>query len=374
MPTMRSFAREQRFDALCEAVQQCTLCPRLSGHNKVLSRANGAIAARVMLVAEAPGRLGADVTGIPLNGDQTGRNFEALLRSVGWQRQDVFTTNAVLCNPRAKDGNNRPPTRREVTNCTHYLAMTISLVDPQVVVTLGAVALAAMGRIQPHAYSLRSTVGQTLPWAGRVLVPLYHPGPRATVHRSSAEQEQDFRCLARYVDPSDGIVASPPAESTCQRFDAIQTLAYSFVRSLGRMSYFKLTKMLYLADITAIERLGHSLTGTLYIRQREGPWPPDLHKALQVLDGREIRRFFSGRRPMVDVGPAPRIEAIFPPDELDVIAEVVERCSSLTDSGMKMAAYRTAPMRFVREQEKAGRDMLNKAVVYNDQTVSERGE
>ena len=43
---------------------------------KVFSEANGNIDSKALFIAEAPGRLGADKTGIPLYGDRTGDNFE----------------------------------------------------------------------------------------------------------------------------------------------------------------------------------------------------------------------------------------------------------------------------------------------------------
>ena len=59
--------------------------------------------------------------------------------------------------------------------------------------------LAALGRIEPHGAGLRSHVGQTMVWQGRLLVPLYHPSPRAGLSRSYAEQDEDFRRLGKIV-------------------------------------------------------------------------------------------------------------------------------------------------------------------------------
>ena len=63
----------------------------------------------MLFVAEAPGRLGADRTGIPLYGDRTGENFQTLLGNIGWKREQVFITNAVLCNPKQETGITAPP-------------------------------------------------------------------------------------------------------------------------------------------------------------------------------------------------------------------------------------------------------------------------
>src|SRR5262249_55204963 len=109
--------RDAAFAALVEQVAACRLCPAMEGRRRVLTRANGDIDAPVLFVAEAPGRSGAERTGIPFSGDQSGQTFERLLGEVGWTRDDVFITNAALCNPRGPTGANRPPARQELTNC-----------------------------------------------------------------------------------------------------------------------------------------------------------------------------------------------------------------------------------------------------------------
>ncbi len=169
------------------------------GRMRVLTEANGSIDARVLFIAEAPGRLGADRVGVPLCGDRTGDNFEELLAATGWTRNDVFISNAVLCNPRDAGGRNRTPRAEEVENCRRHLARLIDVVDPGYLVTLGAVALRATRLLEPHDYSLSRDVGRPKTWYGRVLIPLYHPGPRALIHRSLAQQKRDYRRLARLV-------------------------------------------------------------------------------------------------------------------------------------------------------------------------------
>jgi uracil-DNA glycosylase family 4 len=184
----QSSRKAERFQDLAESVQHCDLCPRLCGSRKVLSAANGALEARVLFVAEAPGRLGADRTGVPLCGDRTGDNFEMLLANIGWRREQVFITNAVLCNPKEENGNNGTPTPEEIENCSAYLEMVITLVSPEVVVTLGATALRALDLLAPHGVELREGVARLVPWRSYRIFPLYHPGPRATIHRSLAKQ------------------------------------------------------------------------------------------------------------------------------------------------------------------------------------------
>src|SRR5579883_877427 len=63
--------REQKFQRLVKNVQACHYCPRMEGRTRVLGPANGSLDADILFIAEAPGRLGADSSGIPLMGDQT---------------------------------------------------------------------------------------------------------------------------------------------------------------------------------------------------------------------------------------------------------------------------------------------------------------
>jgi uracil-DNA glycosylase family 4 len=187
------------FDALVTAVQACRRCPAMEGRRRVLSRLNGPPHAAVMFIAEAPGRRGGDITGVPLSRDASGRRFAHLLGLAGLTRADVFITNAALCNPRTPDGRNRPPAPAELANCSSWLAAQIALVQPALIVTLGATALRALARLHPHGYRLRDHAGRMLPWAGRWLVPLYHPSPRAGLSRPYDRQAEDFRRLGALV-------------------------------------------------------------------------------------------------------------------------------------------------------------------------------
>ena len=170
----------------------------MCGRTAVLSDRNGDVAARVMFVGEAPGRQGGDRTRVPFSGDQSGRNFGRYLASIGLDRAEIFITNAALCNPRTETGANRKPTREEVSNCSEFLRRQVEAVGAAVVVTLGAVSLAALRAVGYHPLTLRENVGQVHAWHGRLLVPLYHPSPQVLAsHRREAAQLEDYKSVAR---------------------------------------------------------------------------------------------------------------------------------------------------------------------------------
>jgi uracil-DNA glycosylase family 4 len=200
-------SKQSLYAELVARVQRCQLCPRMANRSRVLGPFNGNLDAPVVFIAEAPGRLGADKFGIPLHADQSGRNFNELISSVGLDRDSVFVTNAVLCNPRTTDGNNDSPTLTEIRNCSGYLRKTIEIVRPRCIAPLGAAALAALDLIEHHGIRLSEGVARTAQWRGYVLYPLYHPGPRAVIWRTRAQQLADYRSLTRLLAQCRG--ASP---------------------------------------------------------------------------------------------------------------------------------------------------------------------
>jgi uracil-DNA glycosylase family 4 len=188
-----------RYADLVRRATACHACPAMEGRRRVLGAGNGDPRAAVLFVAEAPGRLGGELTGVPLSRDQSGKRFARLLDRAGLAREQVFITNAALCNPRDEQGHNRPPSRRELENCSVWLRETLDLVSPTVVVTLGSTALAALDRLAPHGLALRRDVGRTVRWRGRWLVPLYHPSPRAGLSRPYTQQDEDFQRLGAWL-------------------------------------------------------------------------------------------------------------------------------------------------------------------------------
>ena len=191
--------KRRKFELLVENVNRCSLCARMCGRRKVLSGENGNIDSKVMFVGEAPGRLGADRTGIPFYGDQAGQNLERLLQFAGLTRQQVFITNAVICNPRDEKGNNSPPNKEEVRNCSLHLSILIDIIKPEVIVPLGQCALRALHIIEAHQIELRQNVRKPAKWDKYTVVPMYHPGPRAAIHRSITDQKEDFSFLGEVL-------------------------------------------------------------------------------------------------------------------------------------------------------------------------------
>lgn len=191
----------KRFLKLAREAQSCQKCEAMRGRVAVLSELNGNINPKAMFIAEAPGRQGGNRTRIPFSGDKSGANFQKLLDSISLRREEIFITNTVLCHPHKESGANRKPTKKEIKNCADFLRETIELINPQIIVTLGAVALEALRAIEYHQFTLKREAARILNWNKRLLIPLYHPSPQTLAsHRQMREQLADFQILKKAIE------------------------------------------------------------------------------------------------------------------------------------------------------------------------------
>jgi len=205
---------QKEFNELIADAAGCKKCPAMCNRSAVLSELNGATSARIMFIGEAPGRKGADQTRVPFSGDQSGKNFDRFLDSIGLSRSDIFITSAALCNPRTDSGANRKPTQTEISNCSDFLKRTFAVVNPEVVVTLGSVALNAIKTISIHTLTLKDAA-RVHQWNGRTLVPIYHPSPQVLAsHRREAEQLSDYQIIAQAIK---SLKEQPPAAFKARR-------------------------------------------------------------------------------------------------------------------------------------------------------------
>jgi len=332
---------------------------------------NGNLNSKVVFIAEAPGRLGAECTGIPLYGDKTGDNFELLLGNIGWKRENIFITNAILCNPQDENGNNSTPTKEEVQNCSYYLEMVLELVNPDVIVTLGVKALDALNHIKKHDFILRDCVAQKLSWNNRHVYPLYHMGPRALIHRGITKQRADFIALSHIVDPMKGLKESKNAKLNTKIDKSANTLldmVVEIVNELITVSYFKLTKLLYLIDYNHYKEFGSSISGGIYLRMQEGPWIPTLKNISKQYNKELFNVTYIKRKPILSHIVNEYITGLSS-EQIIYIHKIVQKYANSTDSSMKVAAYLTEPMKYILEQERKGRNMTKTPVLYKNTSI-----
>src|SRR4051812_25982171 len=124
----------------------------------------GPVTARVALVGEQPGDV-EDRRGEPFVGP-AGKLLDRALADAGLDPADTYTTNAVKhfkFTP-AAGGKRRihaTPDAREVGACHPWLVAEFSLLDPEIVVALGATAAKAL--FGP-AFRVTKSRGMLLPW------------------------------------------------------------------------------------------------------------------------------------------------------------------------------------------------------------------
>lgn len=140
---------------------------------------SGSKHAKVMLIGEAPGK-NEVLQKKPFVG-KAGANLESFLEGISLKREELFVTNTVKFRPYriSPKGTiaNRPPTRKEVEICADYLLREIDIVRPRLIVSLGNIALGAVG--QDRSLLIGQVHGQMLSVSIKgiayPLYPLYHP-------------------------------------------------------------------------------------------------------------------------------------------------------------------------------------------------------
>jgi DNA polymerase len=176
-----------------DASKDCRACD-LWRHGTQTVFGEGAAHARILFVGEQPGDK-EDLEGRPFVGP-AGALLDKALIEAGIDRKQTYVTNAVKhfkWEPRGKRRIHKKPNSSEVAACRQWLDTEIALVDPEVVVCLGATAAQALlGR----DFRVTQKRGELLPFAAA-------PHALATVHPSSilrapddATRQQEF---ARFV-------------------------------------------------------------------------------------------------------------------------------------------------------------------------------
>jgi len=142
-----------------------------------------------MVIGEGPGA-NEDKLGRPFVG-RAGKLLDQLLEQEGLSRQEnVFIANIVKCRP----PNNRVPKKPEVEACFPYLSRQIQLIDPAIILLLGATAIKSYrGELKEKISDIRGRWSQE---DGRLVMATFHP---AAVFRNRTYQryiEEDLKTIA----------------------------------------------------------------------------------------------------------------------------------------------------------------------------------
>lgn len=184
-----------RLDVIHQRIRRCVKCRLCESRTRAVP-GEGPLASRVMLVGEAPGS-NEDVAGRPFVG-RAGRFVDEMLSRAGLMRERVFITNAVKCRP----PRNRAPRDDELTTCReHWLDRQIELVNPRVIVLLGAAAIRQTFGGRPQLSKLH---GQVRTHGGRRYLFAYHPASAMRFPAAGKAMTEDLRTLKRLVRSEGG--------------------------------------------------------------------------------------------------------------------------------------------------------------------------
>ncbi len=162
---------KQSLEAIAKTVKACRKCEIANSRlNAVPGQGNPK--ARLMFVGEAPGA-DEDQQGLAFVG-RAGKLLTDIITAMGLTRDEVFIGNILKCRPPG----NRDPKLDEIDNCWPYLKKQLEIIQPEIIVALGAHAARtlldtkdAIGKLRGQFHEYRYS--DDVPPAK--LMPTYHP-------------------------------------------------------------------------------------------------------------------------------------------------------------------------------------------------------
>jgi uracil-DNA glycosylase family 4 len=172
LPVLGLEAKAAAFADLRQRALACVRCSNLVAARKNVVFGVGDINAQLMFVGEAPGA-DEDEQGEPFVG-RAGQLLTKIIQAMGLRRETVYIGNILKCRPDTpgQSAGNRKPTPAEMQTCIPYLHEQIDLIQPKVLVALGATAVEGLLGKTMGITKLR---GNWKVYRGIPLMPTYHP-------------------------------------------------------------------------------------------------------------------------------------------------------------------------------------------------------
>ena len=177
--------------ALRDAVAGCTACKLCEGRRQTVFGV-GNERAHWMIVGEAPGEQ-EDRQGEPFVG-KSGQLLDNMLRAIALTRAEaeparqVYIANTLKCRPPG----NRNPEPDEMAKCEPFLIRQLQLVQPRIILAMGAFAVRSLLRSSEPVGKLRGRVHH---YQGVPLIVTYHPAYLLRNPEDKAKAWDDL-CLA----------------------------------------------------------------------------------------------------------------------------------------------------------------------------------
>ena len=158
-------------EKIAEEVRRCCKCGLGSSRTNAVP-GEGNPNARIMFVGEGPGA-DEDAQGRPFVG-RAGQLLDKIIAAMGLKRSEVYICNILKCRP----PDNRDPKPEEIINCLPYLQRQIELINPEIIVALGAHAARALLDNNKSIGQLRGIFHEYYPGLGKgpiKLMATFHP-------------------------------------------------------------------------------------------------------------------------------------------------------------------------------------------------------
>ncbi|MFZ2586922.1 MAG: uracil-DNA glycosylase [Alphaproteobacteria bacterium] len=146
-----SLIRIATLEHLYTAIRAFEGCPLKHGATQAVL-GDGNPASGIVVVGEAPGSE-EDASGKPFVG-RSGKLLDKLMGEVGLNRGNVYITNTVFWRP----PNNRPPTPAEVEACRPFVEKHLALLNPRLLILVGATAAKTVLRTKAPLGELRNVL------------------------------------------------------------------------------------------------------------------------------------------------------------------------------------------------------------------------
>jgi len=188
----------------------CTRCRLHQQGRKQIVFGVGNPKTDLMFIGEAPGA-DEDQQGEPFVG-RAGQLLNNMIKAMGLEREQVYIANIIKCRP----PNNRTPERDECETCSPFLMRQIAVIQPKVIVALGAVAAKSLLAINDSMANLRGRWYDFRPagarsndpsWTSAKLAVTYHPAFLLRDPRQKKEAWKDLQMVMQELG------LTPPAKA-----------------------------------------------------------------------------------------------------------------------------------------------------------------
>lgn len=182
--------RAARLAVIQNEVAACTTCRLHETRTQtVFARGNGSVG--LCFVGEGPGA-DEDAQGFPFVG-KAGQLLDRMIEAMGFSRDDVYVANIVKCRP----PDNRKPEADEMAACIGYLERQLDIIQPEVIVALGATAVQGLLGTTEGITRLR---GKWKLYKGRIAVmPTFHPAYLLRVPTAKRDVWNDLQTVLRQM-------------------------------------------------------------------------------------------------------------------------------------------------------------------------------